>query len=102
MAPRLNRRDAKRVTAVRQLARAKEREANARLNRAHEVALKLVRKNDVIALESLNLRAMTKSAKGTVGRMPPEDAHNEEARTFLIPRVLRPPLERGLSKPFGC
>jgi len=62
----LNRRDPKRFKAVRRLARAKEREANARLHHAHVVALELVRENDIIALERLNLRAMTKSAKGTV------------------------------------
>jgi putative transposase len=62
----LNRTDAKRQAAIRRLARAKEREANARLDHAHKVALKLIRENDVIGMESLNLRAMTRSAKGTV------------------------------------
>lgn len=62
----LNRRDAVRVKAVQRLARAKEREANARLHRAHEVALQLVRSAGIIALEALRVRSMTRSAKGTL------------------------------------
>ncbi len=62
----LNRRDPRRIKAVRRLARAKEREKNARLHHAHEVALELVRKTTSSALELLNLRAMIKSGKGTV------------------------------------
>jgi putative transposase len=62
----LNRLDRVRKKAVLRLARAKEREANARLHRAHEVALQLVRSAGVIALEALRLRSMTRSAKGTL------------------------------------
>ena len=50
------------------LARAKEREANARRDYAHKVARRLVNGADVIALEKLNLRAMTRSARGSVER----------------------------------
>jgi putative transposase len=62
----LNRRDPMRMKAVLRLARAKEREANARLHRAHEVALQLVRSAGIIALEALRMGSMTRSAKGTV------------------------------------
>jgi putative transposase len=62
----LNRLDPKRRQAVRRLARAKEREANVRLDHAHKTALRLVQANDAIALEALNLRGMTRSAKGTI------------------------------------
>jgi putative transposase len=64
----LNRHDRVRKKAVLRLARAKEREANARLHRAHVVALELVRSAGVIALEALHVRAMTRSAKGTLER----------------------------------
>jgi putative transposase len=53
---------------IRRLGRAREREANMRLDHAHKVALRLIRENDIIALEKLNLRAMMRSAKGTVER----------------------------------
>ena len=62
----VNRDDPKRVVAVRRLARAKEREANTRLDDLHKAALGIVRSADVIGMEKLNLRAMTRSAKGTV------------------------------------
>ena len=62
----VNRDDPKRVAAVRRLARAKEREANTRLDDLHKAALGIVRSADVIGMEKLNLRAMTRSAKGTV------------------------------------
>jgi putative transposase len=62
----LNRRDPHRIAAARRLARAKEREANARRDYAHKVALKLVRRCDLIALEDLRVRNMTRSARGTV------------------------------------
>ena len=61
-----NKRDPKRIAAVKRLARAKEREANARRDYAHKVTRKLVDRADTIALEKLNLRGMTRSAKGTV------------------------------------
>jgi len=62
----INRDDPKRVAAVRRLARVREREANTRLDALHKVALGLVRAADVIGLERLDLRAMTRSAKGTL------------------------------------
>jgi len=62
----LNRRDPKRIAAAQRLARAKEREANARLHALHKVALRIVRSADTIALEELRLRGMTRSAKGTM------------------------------------
>jgi putative transposase len=62
----MNRRDPKRVAAARRLARAKEREANARKDYAHKVALGLVRRYDTIALEDLRVRNMTRSARGTI------------------------------------
>jgi putative transposase len=61
-----NRRDPARIAAARRLARAKEREANARRDHAHKVSRKLVDAYDLIALEDLSLRAMTRSARGTV------------------------------------
>jgi putative transposase len=60
----LNRHDPTRIAAALRLARAKEREANARGDHLHKVALDLVRRYDRIALEQLALRAMTRSAKG--------------------------------------
>lgn len=61
----MNRRDPHRIAAARRLARAKEREANARRDHAHKVALDLVRRHDLIALEDLRVRNMTRSARGT-------------------------------------
>jgi putative transposase len=58
--------DPKRIAAVQRLARAKEREANARLDALHKVAHRIVSSADVIGLEELNLRGMTRSAKGTI------------------------------------
>ncbi len=63
-----NRRDPKRIAAVRRLARAKEREANARRDHAHKAARRIVNGAGVIALENLNLRVMTRSAKGCLER----------------------------------
>jgi putative transposase len=62
----INRDDPKRIGAVRRLARSREREANIRLDALHKDALAIVRGADVIGLEKLNLRAMTRSAKGTL------------------------------------
>jgi putative transposase len=62
----LNRRDPGRIAAARRLARAKEREANARLDGLHKAAHKIVKSADVIGLEALDVRAMTRSAKGTI------------------------------------
>lgn len=64
----INPRDAQRVAAVRRLARARERKANARRDRAHKAARRIVNGAGVIALEKLNLRALTRSAKGRTER----------------------------------
>jgi putative transposase len=61
----LNTKDPARIAAVRRLARAKEREANARRDWLHKVSRAIVRRFDRIALEALRLRSMTRSAKGT-------------------------------------
>jgi putative transposase len=61
----INKRNPKRIAAVKRLARAREREANARRDYAHNAARRIVDSADVIALEALNLRRMTSSAKGT-------------------------------------
>jgi putative transposase len=61
----LNRRDPGRVMAVLRLARAKEREANARRDWLHKVSRAIVDRYDIIAVEDLRLRSMTRSAKGT-------------------------------------
>jgi len=60
-----NRRDPRRMAAVRRLARAKETEANARRDALHKLSSRLVRDYDGIAMERLDLRSMTRSAKGT-------------------------------------
>jgi putative transposase len=62
----INGREYRRIKARKRLARAKEREANARRDYAHKVARRLVDGADVIALEKLSLRAMTRSARGSV------------------------------------
>jgi putative transposase len=61
-----NGRDSARIAAARRLARAKEREANARRDWLHKKSREIVNAYDLIALEQLRLRAMTRSAKGTV------------------------------------
>ncbi len=62
----INRHDPQRIAAAKRLARAKEREANARRNHAHQTSRKIVDRADVIAIEALNVRNMTRSAKGTM------------------------------------
>ena len=76
--------DPERIAAVKRLARAKEREANARRNYAHEKAREIVNGADVIALELLNVRAMTRSAKGTVEK----PGRNVAAKAGLNRRLL--------------
>jgi putative transposase len=61
----LNRRDPQRIRAARRLAQAKEREANARRDWLHKTSREIVDRYDLIALESLKLPSMTRSAKGT-------------------------------------
>ena len=51
---------------MRALARAQERVSNARRDNLHKVADKLVASADIIALEKLAPRNMTRSAKGTI------------------------------------
>ena len=80
----LNRRDAKRQKAQARLARAKEREANARRDYAHKVSRTIVDGAGVIALEKLRLRAMTRSAKGSVER----PGRNVRAKAGLNRRLL--------------
>ncbi|MBV8371231.1 MAG: transposase [Candidatus Eremiobacteraeota bacterium] len=63
----VNVKDAARAAAVRRLSRAKEREANARRDWLHKASRFIVNRFDLIALEALNLSAMTRSAKGTIG-----------------------------------
>jgi putative transposase len=62
----LNRHDPRRIRAVRRLARAKEREANARRDWLHKKSREIVNRYDLIALESLKVHLMTRSAKGSV------------------------------------
>jgi putative transposase len=62
-----NGRDPARKAAVRRMARAKEREANARRDWLHKVSRAIVRRFDRVVLEALNLCSMTRSAKGTLG-----------------------------------
>jgi putative transposase len=61
-----NGRDPARIAAARRLARAKEREANARRDWLHKKSREIVNAYDLIALENLRMRSMTRSAKGTV------------------------------------
>ena len=63
-----NRQDPNRKTAARRLARAREREANTRRDYAHKVAKRLVNAADTLVLEKLQVRKMTRSAKGTIER----------------------------------
>lgn len=79
-----NRRDPKRQAAALRLARAKEREANRRRDYLHKQARAIVRSADVIALEALNLRVMTFSAKGTIER----PGRNVAAKAALNRRML--------------
>jgi putative transposase len=80
----VNRTDPWRQAAVLRLARAKEREANRRRNYLHEQGRKLVQRADVIALEALNLRAMTRSAKGSLA----QPGRNVRAKAGLNRRML--------------
>jgi len=74
-----NRQDPQRKAAVLGLARAKEREANRRRDYLHKIARKIVRSADVIGIEALNLRAMTRSARGT----PEKPGRNVAAKSGL-------------------
>jgi putative transposase len=74
-----NRRDPQRIAAARRLARAKEREANARRDWLHKKSREIVDRFDVIVLEDLRMRSMTRSAKGTIG----EPGTNVRAKSGL-------------------
>jgi putative transposase len=75
----VNRRDPARIAAARRLARAKEREANARRDWLHKKSREIVDAYDTIALEDLRLRNMTRSAKGTAE----EPGRNVKAKAGL-------------------
>lgn len=62
----VNKWDSRRIAAVERLARAHEREANSRRDYAHKIARRIVNAADVVAIEALNLRGMTRSAKGSI------------------------------------
>jgi putative transposase len=79
-----NRRDPLRMAAALRLARAKEREANRRRDDLHKKARQIVNAAGCIALEKLNLRAMTRSAKGTSEK----PGGNVAAKAGLNRRVL--------------
>jgi len=80
----LNRRDPARIVAARRLARAKEREANARRDHLHKVSRTIVDRYDRIALEDLRLASMTRSARGTVE----EPGRNVKAKSGLNRELL--------------
>jgi putative transposase len=61
----LNRHDPRRIAVAKRLGRVKAREADARRDHAHKVARKIVSAADIIGLEALSVRRMTRSAKGT-------------------------------------
>ena len=72
-------RDPLRAAAARRLSRAKTREANARRDWLHKVSRHLVDRYDLIALEDLSLRAMARSARGTID----EPGRNVAAKSGL-------------------
>jgi putative transposase len=80
----LNRRDPARIAAARRLARAKEREANARRDHLHKVSRTIVDRYGRIVLEDLRLANMTRSAKGTVE----EPGKNVKAKSGLNRELL--------------
>lgn len=61
-----NARDRERQKAILRLARAKERQRNARRDYLHKKARLLIKTYSVLAIERLNVRLMTKSARGSV------------------------------------
>ncbi len=75
----VNVRNPRRRAAVRRLARAKEREANARRDWLHKCSRTIVNQRDVIVLEDLSLRNMTRSAKGDAQ----EPGRNVKAKSGL-------------------
>jgi len=79
-----NRQDAMRKAAVLRLARAKERESNRRRDYLHKMARAIVASAGIIGLENLNLRAMTRSAKGSIEK----PGRNVAAKAALNRRML--------------
>jgi putative transposase len=79
-----NRADHARIVAALRLARSRERERCARLDYLHKMARRIVTAAGTIALEALNLRAMTRSAKGT----PEAPGRNVAAKAGLNRRIL--------------
>jgi putative transposase len=79
-----NRADRQRRKAVLRLARAKEREANARRDTLHKVSHDLVQRFGAIAIEKLRVGNMTRSAAGTVE----EPGKNVAAKSGLNRRIL--------------
>ena len=79
-----NRHDPARKAAALQLARSKEREANRRRDYLHKQAREIVIAFDIIAIETLDLRAMTRSAKGTLEK----PGRNVAAKAGLNRRLL--------------
>jgi IS605 OrfB family transposase len=65
---RLNAGQRRVLAAARRLARAREREANARRDWLHKNSREIVDRYDRIVLEDLRLRSMTRSAKGTLAQ----------------------------------
>lgn len=63
-----NRSDRERRKAVERLSRAREREKNARRDYLHKATRTLVNSYGTIAIEKLNLRRMTRAARGTSER----------------------------------
>ena len=76
--------DPRREAAKLRLARAKEREANRRRDYLHKKARDIVGMAGVIGLEALNLRAMTRSARGTIDN----PGKNVRAKAALNRRML--------------
>ena len=55
----------RRARTLRTLARLKQRQANCRVDHLHKLTSRIVRESQTIAIEDLNVRGMTTSAKGT-------------------------------------
>ena len=79
-----NRHDSQRKAAALRLARAKEREANRRHDYLHKAARSIVSGAGIIALERLSLRAMTRTAKGSIE----EPGRNVAAKAALNRKML--------------
>ena len=76
--------DPQRKAAALRLAHAREREANRRRDCLHKAALEIVSSVGVIGLEALNLRALTRSAKGSIE----QPGRNVAAKAALNRRML--------------